>query len=297
MTTKEIVVLAGEDHDEFSHHRAGRRGLFAILRQSLGAKLMVAFLAVGVIPFAVLGILSLRSASEALTDQAFSQLQALREAKRSQIEGVLEDRQAETGVLVETVNTFRERIIVRLKTIQEQKKAALEEYFARNPGLAQRIDRAVASRDARALAAFGGADATVRKIISDRTGLGKTGEVYVVGGDYLMRFNNHPDHRDHTLESVIAPGEPKIETAAAKAALAGEPGEDMITGHDGTTVLSLFDPLKIEGVNWCVITEMEATEAISPVDAEGKEYLPKFMARIQPASATLISLKTSRGVL
>ncbi|WP_054698042.1 hypothetical protein, partial [Desulfosarcina cetonica] len=51
----------------------------------LGPKLMGAFLAVGLIPFAALAMISLTSSSGALSKQAFSQLESMREVKQSQI--------------------------------------------------------------------------------------------------------------------------------------------------------------------------------------------------------------------
>ena len=53
---------------------------------TLGKKLMITFLAVGVIPFAVIGLVSLFSSSSALSDAAYNQLTAVREIKKAQIE-------------------------------------------------------------------------------------------------------------------------------------------------------------------------------------------------------------------
>jgi methyl-accepting chemotaxis protein len=51
----------------------------------LGTKLLVAFLAVGVIPFAVIGVMSLLKASSALEKQAFAQLESIRDVKKNQV--------------------------------------------------------------------------------------------------------------------------------------------------------------------------------------------------------------------
>jgi methyl-accepting chemotaxis protein len=51
----------------------------------LGTKLLVAFLAVGVIPFAVIGVISLLKASSALEKQAFAQLESIRDVKKKQV--------------------------------------------------------------------------------------------------------------------------------------------------------------------------------------------------------------------
>ena len=51
----------------------------------LGSRLLVAFLAVGVIPFAVIGVTSLIKASRALEKQAFAQLESMRDVKKNQV--------------------------------------------------------------------------------------------------------------------------------------------------------------------------------------------------------------------
>ena len=95
----------------------------------MGIKLLVAFLAVGVIPFAVIGIISLIKSSEALSDQAFGQLQAVRGIKKAQTEKFFEERKGDMGVLVETAGTLRKEAFQKLEAIQEIKKAQIENYF------------------------------------------------------------------------------------------------------------------------------------------------------------------------
>ena len=51
----------------------------------LGTRLIAAFLLVGIIPFAIIGIISLTKASKALQTQAFNQLEAVREIKKDQV--------------------------------------------------------------------------------------------------------------------------------------------------------------------------------------------------------------------
>jgi methyl-accepting chemotaxis protein len=51
----------------------------------LGAKLLTAFLIVGVIPFAVMAIVALTKAQSALHEQAFAQMQSMRDVKKGQV--------------------------------------------------------------------------------------------------------------------------------------------------------------------------------------------------------------------
>ena len=51
----------------------------------LGTKLLLTFLAVGVIPFTVIGIISLNKSSNALKKQSFSQLESIRDIKKNEV--------------------------------------------------------------------------------------------------------------------------------------------------------------------------------------------------------------------
>ena len=52
----------------------------------LGVKLIFSFLAVGVIPLGVLGLISINLSTNALEHAAFNQLEAVREIKKFQLE-------------------------------------------------------------------------------------------------------------------------------------------------------------------------------------------------------------------
>jgi methyl-accepting chemotaxis protein len=95
----------------------------------LGTKLLIAFLVVGIIPFSVVGFLSMTRSSKALTDLSYGQLEGMREVKKTQIENFFAERQGDMGVLMETVGTLRSEAFAKLKAIQEIKKSQLNDYF------------------------------------------------------------------------------------------------------------------------------------------------------------------------
>ena len=70
---------------------------------SLRVKLLVAFLAVGLIPFGVIAAVSYVKSSGALSQQAFGQLEGVRGIKKNQIENLFNERRGDMGVLVEMV--------------------------------------------------------------------------------------------------------------------------------------------------------------------------------------------------
>ena len=91
----------------------------------LGTKILISFLLVDIIPFAVIGIISLTKSSRALSEQAFNQLESIREIKKDQVEQFFADREKEMGVLTETVNTLRDEAFSTFVAVREIKKSAV----------------------------------------------------------------------------------------------------------------------------------------------------------------------------
>ncbi len=98
-------------------------------KMSLGKKLLIAFLLVGVVPFATVSFIAAWKAGEALSQQSFNQLTAVREMKKTQIERFFAERQGDMGVLLETVKALQESAESKLLAVQQLKKSQLEEYF------------------------------------------------------------------------------------------------------------------------------------------------------------------------
>lgn len=95
----------------------------------LSTKLLIFFLIVGVIPFAVIGTVSLVKSSNTLSNQSFIQIESLREIKRTQIEDFLADMETNTGMLIETINTVRAEAFNKLQSVHQIKKQQVEGYF------------------------------------------------------------------------------------------------------------------------------------------------------------------------
>lgn len=118
------------------------------------------------------------------------------------------------------------------------------------------------------------------------TGLGETGESYLVGNDYTMRSNDRLliEDKAHYIElmqslnldaNTLATTDVKettiglqtVETQGTKAALSGEQGFGIFPNHRNINVLSAYKPLDIKGVNWVIMSEIDETEAFTPVVA------------------------------
>ncbi|MBF0444877.1 MAG: hypothetical protein HQL68_04760 [Magnetococcales bacterium] len=117
----------------------------------------------------------------------------------------------------------------------------------------------------------------VNKIMTSRYGMGKTGESYLVGPDKLMRSDSFLDPENHSVAASFAnPDKGKVDTEAVRLALAGTTGADVIIDYNGNPVVSAFAPLKINGVKWVILSEIDVAEAFSPVDKSGNEFFKKY---------------------
>ena len=358
---------------------------------SLASKLMMFFLLVGLIPFALISVVSLTKSSDALKTQAYGQLKGMRSVKKAQIEKFFEERKGDLGVLMETVKALQMEAESKLESVQDNKKTAVGiiidqwfvdieaqqnrsvvtkgvetfrqyittntktddyenfssiiddfirvngyyDYFVvdidghvihtqakesdyntnimhgkyRDSGLGRAFRRALENRkpvieDFSPYAPSGGESAAfvaapiisgsnmsgvvalqvslekVQKIIEDRTGLGETGESYLIGqADGKISFRSN----------MITMGAGKykvgydmtdIAPEYMKKALAGETDTEIFTDSSGNLVLVSYAPLKSNGLNWGIITKANIDEIIVPKDPGGaKDYYTKYIEK------------------
>lgn len=104
----------------------------------------------------------------------------------------------------------------------------------------------------------------INSIMQERSGMGKTGETYLVGNDYLMRSDSYLDQVNHTvLASFKNPTLGSVKTVATENALKGESGAEIIIDYNGNPVLSAFAPLSVGENQWAIMAEIDEAEAFS----------------------------------
>ncbi|MFL6452290.1 MAG: adenylate/guanylate cyclase domain-containing protein [Bryobacteraceae bacterium] len=115
-------------------------------------------------------------------------------------------------------------------------------------------------------------------------GLGKTGDVEIVGPDRLMRstsrrFIEHPADFLKRLQQDTATQEQarhvrsfgttilsaKVRLSAVAEGLKGREGTTVEAGPDGHEQIVSFMPLKIPGLHWVLLAHMDLDEALDPV--------------------------------
>ncbi len=96
----------------------------------------------------------------------------------------------------------------------------------------------------------------ISHIMHERTGLGESGETYLVGPDLLMRSQSR-----FTEENSI--GNLKVDTLGVRDGLSGYSGSKVVVDYRGVPVLSSYVPLSIKGLKWVLLAEIDELEALA----------------------------------
>ena len=105
----------------------------------------------------------------------------------------------------------------------------------------------------------------INNIMKERTGMGKTGETYLVGPEGLMRSDSYLSPESHSvIASFTNPEQGQIDTIASREALAGKISNSTSLDYRGIEVLSAHAPIHIAGTTrWALISEIDKKEAFA----------------------------------
>ncbi len=93
------------------------------------------------------------------------------------------------------------------------------------------------------------------EIMNYRSGMGETGETYLVGRDRLMRSNSRFVERSTILQQ-------SVDTSTVAEALAGNEGYDYVPDYRGIEVLSAYTRFELDGIQWAMMAEMDRAEVV-----------------------------------
>jgi len=118
----------------------------------------------------------------------------------------------------------------------------------------------------------------------EKSGLGLSGETYLVGSDFTMRSDGRllledPSGYAQLMTSIGLSSESiaimgvknttiglqPVETQGTTAALAGEEGFAIFDDYRGVSVLSAYKPIEYGGLRWAIMSEIDEAEAFAPV--------------------------------
>lgn len=140
----------------------------------------------------------------------------------------------------------------------------------------------------------------LNEIMTERAGLGRTGETYLVGSDKLMRSDLYLDPAGHSVAASFAnPAQGAVDTEAANDALGGQSGARIITDYNGNPVLSAFAPVDVFGTRWALLAEIDEAEAMAAVrdmQATGVAAVGRLMTWIGAIGAVAGMLVAVVGV-
>jgi methyl-accepting chemotaxis protein len=106
----------------------------------------------------------------------------------------------------------------------------------------------------------------VNALMQERSGMGETGETYLVGRDKRMRSDSFLDPEHHSVVASFAdPRRGMADTEAVRRAIEGKTGTDVVIDYNGNPVLSAYAPVRVGDTTWALLAEMDEAEAFRPV--------------------------------
>ncbi len=106
--------------------------------------------------------------------------------------------------------------------------------------------------------AFRFSPALLGSVVGDRTGLGDTGEVLVVGSDKLLRVDSTFSEQNDVLAT-------ELDSPAVDAALGGSAASGSAGGYRDATMLVAAAPVQGTDAKWAVAAVMTEAEAFAPI--------------------------------
>jgi len=119
----------------------------------------------------------------------------------------------------------------------------------------------------------------INAILGNRTGMGQTGESYLVGQDLLMRSDSYLNPAEFSVKASFA-GNKKVETRAAKSAINGEKNTAVIMDYNNNPVISSWDYVDVgSNVRWALISEIDVAEAFNPQTSSNEEFYKSYIEK------------------
>jgi two-component system NarL family sensor kinase len=122
----------------------------------------------------------------------------------------------------------------------------------------------------------------IQKILLENTGLGNTGESYLIGNDLSMRSTSRffPERKPASI---------MVNTEAAKNSLKGNAGQGIFEDYRQVKVLSVYRPLENNDLHWTIISEIDWDQAMEPI-IELRNYLIVITMLILAMTLTIVYL-------
>ena len=106
---------------------------------------------------------------------------------------------------------------------------------------------------------------TISSVMSERRGLGETGESYLVGPDKLMRSDSFKMPEEYSVDASFRNNR-TVDSVTVDEGFKGNSGATHIHNYLGQEVYSGYIPVKFGSLNWVLIAEIETSEAYAGIE-------------------------------
>lgn len=131
-------------------------------------------------------------------------------------------------------------------------------------------------------------------IMNDHSGLGATGESFLVGADKLMRSDSAFSQAHRVKTSFANPEHGRVDSAAATAALEGRAGTINDVNFAGEPVHAAFGTIDLDDFKWAIVASQGDAEALAPIKAMQRDNL--LLAALLMATVALMAWLLGRVV-
>jgi len=105
----------------------------------------------------------------------------------------------------------------------------------------------------------------INQIAQNATGMGETGETYIVGQDKRLRSDSRLDELNSVVNFSLL--NKTVDTESSGNALAGKEGLAEIVNYSGHKVFSAYSPMNYGNLGWATISEIHEEEVYSAVNS------------------------------
>ena len=127
----------------------------------------------------------------------------------------------------------------------------------------------------------------VDAVVGEASGMGVTGDTWLVGSDFLPRSDS-ARHRQRTVQAAfLDPSRHIVKNVASERALSGDTGSGLIADQGGNGVLAAWAPFDGVGTRWALVTQVDEVEIDAQID---RALNPKVSALLVVSSVAVVLL-------
>lgn len=104
-------------------------------------------------------------------------------------------------------------------------------------------------------------------IMTDNSGMGPSGDTFIVGTDFLMRSDSNKSDTHKVLNAFANPSTGQANYSSVTLGLNGQTGVDLVPSFNQTPVMSAYTPIDAKGTKWALVAELDEQEALASSNA------------------------------